>query len=295
MAQPTEQELATNSVRALNSIARQQRGGGRMFTFGGGTVGGAWKWNPTKMTDPATGGLRQRGYEMDPRFYAAGGVGLTGKETISPIPFEQRKKINVVPAGLGGKQEYRAAMGDGDYVEAPQEWRYQTERELGKKGAGFYNPRGERFSGTIMGTGSYGGFGNQEQTSQRSWSNYTGDKPIRGMAGTNFYQDSSVYAPNGTGIPQRGGPRNPEYAASNRAESRARMESSPSLGLGGLGPSDLSTPEEQDYWRSQMNQYYGMTPFARRAQNPASVFRSGLGSARLLGSSIPEFPFAGQY
>jgi hypothetical protein len=34
-------------------------------------------------------------------------------------------------------------------------------------------------------------------TTQRSWSNYVGDKPIEHNRGTDFYRDSAVYGPGG--------------------------------------------------------------------------------------------------
>ncbi len=239
-----------------------------MYTFGGGSIGNVWRWNATPVIDQTTGITKPKGYELKPQFYS-GSSRLTGTETTSPIPFEQRKKINVIPAGMGGRQEYQWMKGSGDWVEAPQKYTYKTEQEVGKRGgAGFYDIRGNKFSGTLMGTGSYSGFGGRgAQTSQRSWSNYA--EPV--------------------------GPRNPEYSAQNAAESRARMGRSPSLRSGGMGPSDLSAPEEQEYWKNQMSEYYGMTPFAKKEENKTSIFRSGLGNVGLFGSSFPAFPFAGQY
>jgi hypothetical protein len=138
-----------------NSLGRssgQKKSGGSFYSYGGGSIGGVWNYKKT--LNPFTGKYVDTP-TLDPRFYAAGGGGrgLTGTETVNPITFEKRQKINIVPAGMSGKQEYQWMKGSGDWVEAPEKWNYDYTK------GGFYNPQGKKWSGTIMGTGSYGGFG----------------------------------------------------------------------------------------------------------------------------------------
>jgi hypothetical protein len=84
----------------------------------------------------------------------------------------------------------------------------------------YVDEQGKPFAGTFLGGGSYGGFGGATQTNQRGWSNYTGDRPI---AGRN-YENSPVWGRNGTGIPERSGPRNPEYGSNPEKIAKAKEE-----------------------------------------------------------------------
>jgi hypothetical protein len=142
----------------LLSNLRRQRS---MYTFGGGTIGGVWRWRqPT--TIERMQGITEPIPELDPKYRGVGPAGqnqLTGRETTGP---RNQKEVYVIPAGMSNKQEYAWMKKEAEqkgipYVEAPERW-----TKKGKDDKSFYNAQGQKFSGTLMGTGSYGGFGSDE-------------------------------------------------------------------------------------------------------------------------------------
>jgi len=241
---------------ALSNLANQKT----MYTFGGGTIGDVWQRNPI------TGE-----YELRPQFRGvgpAGQRGLTGRETTG---LKNQKEVYVIPAGMSNKQEYRwmkeeAKQKGIPYVEAPEKWTRKTEKD-GEDG--FYNARGQKFSGTLMGTGSYGGFGGgKPQSSQRSWDNYV----------------------------ERVGPRNPDYIARSGFRS---MDSG-----GGPQPAQRPAPQRTPTPRilpmpsgSYMSDQYGSgysrqplgftgSPISFTAAGP----RAGMGPSSTALSTPPPFP-----
>jgi hypothetical protein len=196
-----EQEDQDISAQLLANLARQQYA----YSFGGGTIGGdIWNWREPSYMERLSGRTAP----------------------VAELKPELRGRVNVTPAGRGAAQELQGMReaGGRPYVEAP---------ELFKRGKGtsqkdradmFYSTVTGRPMGTMMGMGKYGGFGPATNTDQRSWTNYTGSRPI---AGRN-YENSPVWGEGGTGIPERKGPRNPEYGSNPekiaKAKTRKEME-----------------------------------------------------------------------
>jgi hypothetical protein len=156
------------------------RESGSMYTFGGGTIGGdIWQ---TRMPNYAERALGKR----DPV------VAIRPEFTYKPISDQDAfsgaaaaRVVDVIPAGMGGRQEFwnspegKRIKQRGRWVEEPKKYVRGTGKSLtGKYGSpvtdpdSFYDPQtGKKFSGTLMGTGGYGGFGQKEDKKER-------DKPL---------------------------------------------------------------------------------------------------------------------
>lgn len=132
MAQQQRDIGAENLAR----LGRQQY----TYQFGVGTIGGnIWNWRqPTTMER------------------------LSGRNELIPeLRPELRGRVNVMPAGRGSAQELQSMReaGGRPYVEAPELYRRGGGKSQLDRSDQFYSTVTGRSMGTLMGTGSYGGFG----------------------------------------------------------------------------------------------------------------------------------------
>jgi hypothetical protein len=155
------------------------------------------------------GGNFPRSFTMGGQTYPTWQMGAQGAE-LSPIA--RQLGVQVLPAGTTSRQEFRYLLEEAKrsgrpYVEAPEVYT-RGGRELDRYGrqkdpTGLYNQQGRRFSGSFLGSGSSSGIGiSGKNTTQRGWSNYTGDNPINMYKGGAFYEDSPSWRRGGTGIPE---------------------------------------------------------------------------------------------
>ena len=117
------------------------------------------------------------------------------------------KKVVPVPAGSFSRQEYRKELDriraeGGIPVEAPEKFTRGKGTSERDRVEGFYNEKGQSM-GTMVGRGQHSALGGKggKNTQQTNWSDYVGDNPNSGRAGTCYYRDSSVWREGGTGSP----------------------------------------------------------------------------------------------
>jgi len=237
------------SAQLLSNLSRQQSA----YSFGGGSIGGnIWSWRQPNIFEIASGKT----------------------DLVPELRQELRGKVNVMPAGRGAAQELQGMReaGGRPYVEAPERFERGAGTSQLDRSDQFYSTVTGRPMGTMMGMGEYGKFGPAIQTSQRSWTNYTGDRPISGMN----YENSPVWGQGGTRIPERSGPRNPEYA--QRSGFR-------SMGLSG-GPQPNATIQTPTTGSPQ-----SFAGFGGMMREQEEEMNRGLGSLTGFGG-IPRFPFS---
>lgn len=289
MAKPKSLKPLPLGVGELDAISKQNS----IYGFRGGNIGGD-VWGSRQPTEMERSMGKNAPIPVLKEQY---------KEKVNE--FGQRSGVRVLPAGAGSRQELRwlkeSAERDGvKWVEAPTEYKRGSGTSDRDRKEQFYSPTGQPM-GTIMGRGSYGGFGGggaggRPNTTQRSWTNYVGDKPIERYKGTGFYGDSSVWSEGGSGLPISRGNQN-TYGSKNMAENLSSWENSPRW-TGGQGPSDLASAEERGSWEARAPlrklAFEQSTPMGQRLTAPTtSPMRSGLGGSGFGG--VPKFPTAGKY
>jgi len=115
------------------------------------------------------------------------------------------KMYEVIPHGAFNMQEWDKKIaeikGSGRIpIEAPVKMTRGKGTSEKDRSNQFYDPSGKS-TGTIIGRGAHGRMGSSPNTQQTNWSDYVGDNPNKGMAGTAYYGNSRVWGGNGTGVP----------------------------------------------------------------------------------------------
>lgn len=256
----------------LARLGRQQY----TYGFGGGTIGGnIWNWRqPTTMER------------------------LSGRNELIPeLRPELRGRVNVMPAGRGSAQELQSMReaGGRPYVEAPELYRRGGGKSQLDRSDQFYSTVTGRPMGTLMGTGSYGGFGRGPNKSQRSWSNYVGDSPIANRVGTEFYKDSPFYRSGGRGGPQ---PESSDMSGSGQMTPSSGGGPQPAQGTSippvvperSLGISSETPLSFTGFGRATGESAYRTPTIPQTVPSPLP---RGTTETLTSFSGIPRFPFAG--
>lgn len=135
-----------------------------MYVFGGGTIGGdIWNWRQPTIMERLSG-RNELIPELKQQY--TGGASPYNPRGLSPMALSQqaeREKIDIVPSNAGqefwNSAEGRRIKQRGRYVRAPELYRRGKGASQNDSANQFYSTVTGRPMGTLMGTGSYGGFG----------------------------------------------------------------------------------------------------------------------------------------